>query len=296
MTLESSEELDADVDDYLLHLRVERNLADRTLEAYGRDLASFVAFSVKRGRVRATDVTSDDVSDWVRELAVEGRAASTQTRMLVAVRGFYRYLRRERGLESLPTEPVDLPKTSRPLPRLVDRSGALALLRACGDDLRDRLFVLLLYGVGLRVSEVVDLDLQSLHLDAGTLRVVGKGSKERAVPLGLIVVEALRAYLEEGRRRSAGDALFPGRSRKGRVSRQTIFLRLRRLALVAGLPHAISPHKLRHGFATDLLRGGADLRSLQAMLGHADLRTTEIYTQVDDEHVQRVYRRTHPRR
>ncbi|MEL6185584.1 MAG: tyrosine recombinase XerC [Myxococcota bacterium] len=287
--------LDEDVDDFLLHLRVERNLSDRTLDAYARDLASFTRFVDDRGSTLATEVTPDEVSGWVRQLAAEGRAATTQARMLVAVRGFYRYLRRERGLESLPTEAVDLPKTTRKLPRLVDRDGALALLAACGDNLRDRLFVLLLYGVGLRVSEVVDLDIQSLHLDAGALRVVGKGAKERAVPVGPVVVEALRDYLEHGRS-SPGDALFPGRSRSGRVSRQTIFLRLRRLSLAAGLPAGVSPHKLRHGFATDLLRGGADLRSVQALLGHADLRTTEIYTQVDDKHVQRVYRRTHPRR
>jgi integrase/recombinase XerD len=218
----------------------------------------------------------------------------------VAVRGFYRFLRREGEVSALPTEPIDLPGQARRLPKLVVVEEARQLLAAAGPDLFDQAVVALLYGAGLRVSEVVDLDLSQLHLDAGAVQVVGKGRKERIVPIGGIVAEILRRYLDEERpRRLKGrvlDAVFPGRGKTGRVSRQTVFLRLRKLALAAGLERPISPHVLRHGFATDLVRGGADLRSVQAMLGHADLRTTEVYTHVDDRHLRRTYDGAHPRR
>lgn len=292
--------LDVDVDEYLLHLRVERNLAQNTLEAYGRDVAEFVRFVLDRGRTDVSEIATEDVAEWSRTLARGGRRASSQARMLVAVRGFFRWLRKEGRLEALPTESVDLPKAKRPLPRIVDADEAHQLLAACGDDLRDRALVGLLYGAGLRVSEVIGLDLGGLHLEAGVVQVMGKGSKERLVPMGSVVGELCRDYVELARPRhpdaERSERVFPGRSKGGGLSRQTVFLRLRRLALAAGFDRPISPHKLRHGFATDLVRGGADLRSVQAMLGHADLRTTEIYTQVDDEHLRRAYDGAHPRR
>lgn len=291
--------LDAQIDDYLLHLEVERNLARNTLDAYGRDLAAFARFVLERGRDDATTVEAVDVEAWARSLAESGLEPASQARKLVSVRGFYRYLRRERVVERLPTEPVPLPKQGRRLPHGVVIDEARALL-AAATELRDEVFVLLLYGAGLRVSEVVGLELSGVHLDAGVLQVVGKGAKERLVPVGPVVIDRLRAYLEGDRPHRLGDrptdAVFPGRGRTGRVSRQTVFLRLRRLALAAGLERTVSPHDLRHGFATDLVRGGADLRSVQAMLGHADLRTTEIYTHVDDRHLRRAYERGHPRR
>lgn len=296
----SASPLDAQVDGYLLHLKVERDLARNTLQAYARDLARFVEHALAKGRTDARDITADDLADWARGLSGSGLKASSQARMLVTVRGFYRHLRREEEVERLPTEQVDLPKVGRRLPRHVDGDEVIRLLAAAGSDLRDRAVVALLYGGGLRVSEVVDLDLAQLHLDAGVVQVVGKGRKERLVPIGGLVVDVLRAYLEHDRpKRLRGrtlDALFPGRGARGRVSRQAIFIRLRRLAVEAGLEQVISPHALRHGFATDLVRGGADLRSVQAMLGHADLRTTEIYTKVDDGHLRHVYAAAHPRR
>ena len=293
-------ELDGQIDGYLVHLRVERNLSRNTLDAYGRDLSHFARDVIGRGRRRAGDVTAEDLSAWLQDLAASGRSARTQARMLVAVRGFYRYLVRASDVAKVPTDRVDMPKIGRPLPVLLDHSGVRRLLDAAGPSLLDRALVSLLYGAGLRVSEVVDLDLSRVHVDAGVLHVVGKGQKARLVPIGEPVAVALAEYLQHERAQQRGaqtsDAVFPGRSRSGRLSRQTVFLRLRKLALAAGLEGPVSPHKLRHGFATDLLRGGADLRSVQAMLGHADLRTTEIYTQVDDRHVRRVYQRTHPRK
>lgn len=292
--------LDDELDEYLLHLKVERGLAANTLSAYARDLADFARFVSHRGRNQAADIESSDVADWSQGLARGGRRASTQARMLVSVRGFFRWLEREGLLDALPTAHVDVPKTVRPLPRIVDSDETRRLLTACGDDLRDRALVALLYGAGLRVSEVVGLELGGLHLEAGVVQVMGKGSKERLVPMADIVAESCRRYVESARPQHPeavrSERLFPGRARGGGLSRQTVFIRLRRLALAAGFDRPISPHKLRHGFATDLVRGGADLRSVQAMLGHADLRTTEIYTQVDDEHLRRAYDSAHPRR
>lgn len=292
--------LHREIDAYLLHLKVERNLAANTLAAYRRDLRSFSCFMVARKRLASSEVSPSDLSAWLHHLVEEGKQASSQTRMLVAVRGLYRQLRRDGKIETVPTEHVDLPKSKAGLPELVDASEAVKLMAAAKDDLRARAFVALLYGGGLRVSEVVDLDLGHLYLDEGVVRVLGKGSKERLVPVGEVVAEVLRDYLQRERARylrgRSLDALFPGRSAAGRVSRQTVFLRLRQLALEAGLKRGISPHQLRHGFATDLVRGGANLRAVQAMLGHADLKTTQVYTHLDDSHQQKVYRAAHPRR
>lgn len=292
-------ELDRQIDGYMLHLKVERGLSRHTLLAYARDLAHFTRHALAWGRSDARQVTPEDVAAWARAIAAEGKKASSQARMLVALRGFYRFLRAERVVDSLPTEPVDLPKQGRRLPKGPDVERVRRLLDAATEP-RDAALVALLYGAGLRVSELTELDLSGLHLDAGVVHVVGKGSKARLVPLGPVVAEHVRRYLEGDRpRRLRGrvsDAVFPGRGRNGRISRQTVFLRLRRLALEAGLDAPVNPHALRHGFATDLVLGGADLRSVQAMLGHADLRTTEIYTHVDEGHVRRSYDRAHPRR
>jgi integrase/recombinase XerD len=158
---------------------------------------------------------------------------------------------------------------------------------------------MLLYGAGLRVSEVVKLEIGSMQLETGVLRVAGKGKKERVVPIGPPVIETLERYLRGERKprvgRGPNDLLFPGRNLKKPLTRQAVFEMLRRSAQKAGLVQSVSPHKLRHGFATDLVQNGADLRSVQVMLGHADLRTTEVYTHVDEEHLRRTYDKTHPR-
>lgn len=292
--------LDAQIDDYLLHLRVERGLADNTLDAYGRDLADFAGSMIDKGLEDARQVKTEHVSAWVRDLAKSGLAASSQKRMLVAVRGLFRFLVRRDVLEEDPADLVSLPKEGKRLPKTVGREEVVALLEAARASPRDLALVLLLYGAGLRVSEAVKLDVGGVHLDAGLVRVLGKGNKERVVPIGEPVLEVLRAYLDGDRKArlksGPNDALFPGRGGKGALTRQAAFTLLRRLARAAGLRDDVSPHKLRHAFATHLVQGGADLRSVQVMLGHADLRTTEIYTHVDDQHLRRTYDRHHPRR
>lgn len=290
--------LDAAIDRWLAHLGVERNLAQNTLEAYARDLADFAGAMLDAGRTGPEQISTEHISAWVRSLAVAGLSARSQARMLVAVRNFFRWLVRTRALAVDPSKLVELPRAGRRLPQLVTYDEVLALLQAA-PSARDRALILLLYGAGLRVSEVVGLELGALYLDDGVLRVLGKGKKERLVPIGSPIIDGLRTYLAGERPELTGgianDLVFPGRGKRRPLTRQAVFKLLRRIATLAGITRDISPHKLRHGFATDLVRNGADLRSVQVMLGHADLRTTEIYTHVDGEHLRRTYDRTHPR-
>ncbi len=297
----ASMSLDDAVDDYLLHLRVERDLAKNTLEAYGRDLAGMVTYLHERRVDSPSSVATEDVAAWVHSLSRAGRSIRTQARMLVSARGLFRFLTAQRGLPLDPAKEVALPKAPTTLPVLLDIEEIQGMLAAATGATaeRDRALIALLYGAGLRVSEVVGLQFGSVDLDAGVVRALGKGSKERLVPIGGLVIDALRQWLETGRSRQLGlrisEHLFPGRRPERPLTRQAIFKVLRRLALAAGIDRDVSPHKLRHSFATHLVRGGADLRSVQGMRGHADLRTTEIYTHVDDAHLRKTYDRAHPR-
>ena len=291
--------LDRQVDGFLAFLAVERNLAENTLEAYGCDLRHLSAFLLDRGLADAGAVRGPDLSAWVQGLAASGRAAKTQARMLVAARGFFRHLLRERVIAEDPTAWVPLPRVGRPLPDPVSVDEVTRLLAAARDRPRDQALVALLYGAGLRISEALGLEMSGLHLDAGLVQVRGKGDKERVVPIPDVVIERLRDYLAVDRparlRGQPSEALFPGRGGRGCLTRQAGFALLRRLGRAAGLSRDISPHKLRHGFATHLVQGGADLRAVQAMLGHADLRTTEVYTHIDPVHLRRAYAAYHPR-
>lgn len=295
-----NQEFEASIRSYLVHLKIERNLSKNTILAYERDLRSFRIHLEQSGITSTHQVTSAEIADWLQALSRTGMKSASQARMLVAVRGFWKWFSQELGSGVSPAELLAVPKIQRQLPVLADEEVALHLLSAA-ESTKDEVLVALLYGSGLRVSEVVDLDLGDLHLEGLVMRVRGKGAKERVVPLGEIVADKLRAYVATERtqhnRALEVDAVFPGRSAKGRISRQAIFLRLKKLALKAGIdPEAVSPHKLRHGYATDLIRGGADIRAIQVLLGHSDLRTTEIYTRIDDKHLRETYDRTHPRR
>ncbi|MDJ0847412.1 MAG: tyrosine recombinase [Myxococcota bacterium] len=293
------------VDAFLTFTRVERGLSPRTVEAYARDLARFVEHLERQGATRVADLRREHLTGFLAELEARGLGARSRARALVAARRWLRHLGAAGALEHDPSEGVETPRFRAPLPRLLDASETAALIEAVDAGsllgLRDRAMLEVLYGGGLRVSELVGLPLGGLDLRAGVLRVVGKGRRERIVPLGEPALEALDAYLEEGRpvlaraSRPRSDAVFLSR-RGSAMTRQNFFTRLRSIARQAGIPSArVSPHVLRHAFATDLLEGGADLRAVQSMLGHADLSTTQIYTHVSRGRLRETVDARHPR-
>ena len=292
-------------DAFLTRLAVEEGLSPRTVEAYAGDLRHLRGHLAERGVDRVERVTRQDLSALSSYLDDRSMAASSRARVLVSVRRLMRYAE-ERGLVgSDPIEVLKAPKQIRSLPRILRPEQTEALIEAArGEDplaLRDVAMLEVLYGAGLRVTELVSLPLSAIDRRGQLLRVVGKGRKERVVPMGEVASEAVELYLTRARPQLLGDrpdrdhAVFL--TRRGQpMSRQNFFARLRGHARAAGIPSdRVSPHVLRHGFATDLLEGGADLRSIQAMLGHADLSTTEIYTHVSRKRLRETVESRHPR-
>jgi integrase/recombinase XerD len=291
--------------DFLAYLEFERGLSRNTLEAYRSDLLQFGRFLAGRG-ADAVTATGADVSDFLSWLAAgEGRpAASPATihRKAACLRSFYRHLRRENVRESDPTAAISSPRRGKRLPKVLNRGEVARLLEQprgtepC--DLRDRALLELMYACGLRASEAIGLELGDVDLEAGVLRARGKGSKERVVPVGRAAVEATRIYVERGRPRLLRGRLVPNlfvNFRGEPLTRQGLYKIVRRHATSAGLADRMSPHTLRHTFATHLLAGGCDLRSVQEMLGHADVATTQLYTHLSSERLKDVYFRSHPR-
>jgi integrase/recombinase XerD len=272
-------------------------LAPRTVEAYRHDLAHLAEWL---GR-SPEEASTDDLAAYVAQLRADGLAPTTIARRLAAVRSFFRHQVLLGARDDNPAANVELPKRRRTLPRTLSPAEVERLLDAAAGTtprhLRDRALTELLYGAGLRVSEAVALDRQSVDLENRLVRCVGKGNKERVVPIGREAVDALRRYLSRGRPyldRHHRQELFLN-ARGGPLTRAGVFLILRRLAGKAGLePERIHPHLLRHSFATHLLEGGADLRAVQEMLGHADLATTELYTHVTDRRRRELYFQAHP--
>jgi integrase/recombinase XerD len=293
------------LDEFLVHLRVERGLLPRTLEAYGRDLRRFVAWLGANAVRSPSDLRRAHVTGFARSLERAGLGPRSRARALVAVRRFLRHLGLEAELGEELAGAAAGPRFEPPLPRLLRPDETEALIGAVDPatplGLRDRAMLEVLYGAGLRASELVGLPLGGVERRAGFVRVRGKGGRERVVPLGAPALEALEDYLAHGRPTLAKAA--PGRSdavfltRRGLpMTRQNFFTRLRKIARQAGLPaERVSPHVLRHAFATDLLEGGADLRAVQALLGHADLSTTQIYTHVSRARLRETVEQRHPR-
>ena len=292
------------VADYLGYLSVERGSSPHTVEAYGRDLAEYVAFLDTRGVGDPAAVSRDDVTAFIGALRERGLAPSSVERKVAAVKGFHKFLVRENVTENHPTSGLPLPKVPQRLPDAVSVENIDRLLSQPFPDgpvgLRDRAILEVLYGCGLRVSELTGLDLTDLNLAEGFTRVYGKGGKERLVPVAGMAQHALVAYLERGRGllrprgsiKADESAVFLS-TRGNRLSRQAVFGFVRTYGARVGL--ALHPHTLRHSFATHMLEGGADLRALQEMLGHADISTTQIYTHVDRRHIREEYLTTHPR-
>ncbi len=286
--------MDGNVDDFLNHLRVEKGLAVSTIEAYAKDLRKYREWLVAKGVRAPKAVTRRHVSDFL--LSLSRLDAKTVARARVAVRQLHRFLREEKVTADDPTEHIDAPKTWRRVPDVLTTEEIERLLAAPKPDVlgtRDRAMLEVLYGSGLRVSELVGLTLEQLDLERGLVRAFGKGSKERMVPMGEAAVEACRDWLAV-RPETAAPQVFVNKNGK-RMSRQGFWKRLREHALTAGITKKLSPHKLRHSFATHLLERGADLRSVQAMLGHADISTTQIYTQVSRAKLRNLIDTKHPR-
>jgi integrase/recombinase XerD len=272
-------------------------LAPRTVDAYRRDLADLSAFLDGSPAV----ATHDELAAYVASLRARGLASTTMARRVAALRSFYRHQMLLGARTDNPAAELELPRRARTLPRTLSPGEAERLIEAAAGttprSLRDRALVELLYGAGLRVSEAVGLDRAAVDLERRLVRCMGKGSKERVVPIGREAVEALRRYLARGRpyldRRHRPELFLNAQG--GALTRAGAFLILRRLAGAAGLePGRVHPHLLRHSFATHLLEGGADLRSVQEMLGHADLSTTERYTHVSDRRRRELYFQAHP--
>ncbi len=292
--------------DFLAYLEFERGLSRNTLEAYRSDLLQFGAFLNRMG-VGVLEAEHAQLAGWMDELAAGSEekppaAPATLQRKAACLRSFYRHLRRDGIVEHDPTADLRSPRKSQKLPQVLSRDEVAMLLRApAGDEpaaLRDRALLELMYACGLRASEAIGLDFSDVDLTVGALRARGKGSKERLVPVGREAVTAMRAYLQRGRGQLVGlrdeRALFVNR-RGGRLTRQGLYKIVQRHAKAVGLEDRMSPHTLRHTFATHLLAGGCDLRSLQEMLGHADIATTQIYTHLSAERLKDVYFRAHPR-
>jgi integrase/recombinase XerD len=294
---------------YLGHLAVERGLSEHTLSAYRRDLRRYVAFLTRRDVLEPGEVEEATVRSFVASLSASTHGpddapyrATSVARTLSAVRSFHRFLLRDGVTDRDPAVGVPQPRLPRSLPRPLPVDDVRRLLEAPDEGspagLRDRAILELLYGSGLRISELTGLDVDDLDLEEGSVRVLGKGGKERAVPLGSFGRDAVGAYLTRGRPALASvatrGAVFLN-ARGGRLSRQSCARLLSRYVRLAGIERRVTLHTLRHSFATHLLEGGADVRVVQELLGHASVATTQIYTLVTARHLREVYEESHPR-
>ena len=289
------------IDSYLTYLRDVRRMSANTVESYARDLAALAAFAERRQRdVVALD--RRDLDAFVRSLIAGGLSPRSAARAVACVRGFYRFLAIERKSDVSVADDLRAPRAWATLPKFLDLSEVDRLLAqpdvATPRGLRDKALIAVLYATGLRVTELISLRLTNLHLEEGYLVCLGKGGKERIVPIGQEAIDWVRRYMTEARPtlvKRASPWLFVN-VRGGPLSRVGFWKLLKEYGLKAGITHDISPHVLRHSFATHLLERGADLRAIQMMLGHADLSTTQIYTHVLEARLRAVYDRFHPRR
>ena len=294
--------LDRAIDLFLDHTKIEKGLSPNTVQAYARDLCRFREFCAKAKVDDATVVTEQVVVDFLLELSRRELAIRSQARNLVAIRGLFKFLRAERHVERDITQQIELPRLPRQLPEVLTLDEVERLLAAPDLEttrgLRDGAMIEVLYATGLRVSELVSLQLADVNLEAGYLSAMGKGRKQRLVPFGERARDRVQRYLNEARPKLAQGRVRPALFLTGRgaaMTRQGFWKLLKRHALAADIRKATSPHKLRHSFATHLLERGADLRAVQAMLGHADISTTQIYTHLSRIHLREIYDKHHPR-
>jgi len=291
---------DQRIDEYVTHIRVERGLAKATTIAYAEDLVA-LARHAEAHHVSLYEFDGQHLLSYLTQLTSRGIASRSQARMLSSYRGFFKYLLAEGVLAKDPLRLVQAPKATSKLPSVLTAHEIARLLHApdvrTPRGLRDQAMLYLLYATGLRVSELVGLPLADLNLSEACLAVMGKGQKRRVIPMGDIAASKLRDYLQSARLRwDVKRSPYIFLTQRGEpMTRQAFFRNIKRYALAAGVTRSISPHKLRHSFATHLLEGGADLRVVQTLLGHADISTTQIYTHVSNDRLEKTIRRCHPR-
>jgi integrase/recombinase XerD len=290
------------IDEYLNHLAIEKGASRNTIDGYSRDLSRYADF-LGQGGIRGIEgVGAEEVVSFLAALRAEGLAANSVNRTLAALRGFYKYLLREKKVTGSPVAHIELARVWMRLPHVLSREEMARLLAQPGEekpaDFRDGAMLELAYATGLRVSELIGLTVNSINWQVGYLVAMGKGEKERIVPVGRAAYERVRNYLERARplllKGSRSEYLFLNRSGEG-LTRQGFWKIVKSHALSAGLAGKVHPHTFRHSFASHLLEGGADLRSVQIMLGHADISTTQIYTHVTRSQLKEIHRRYHPR-
>lgn len=290
------------VNEFINYLAVERGLAQNTLESYGRDLHQFQIY-LKNGNMEILkDSNRTTILSYLNSLQSKGRAVSTISRNLAAIKSFYQYLVRERYLDKDPAANLESPKLEKKLPRVLSITEVEELLKQPSGflptGLRDKAMLELLYATGIRVSELISLNISDVNVDMGYIKCYGKGAKERIVPLGSIAAKCVQDYVGKGRSkliRTYEEAALFVNHHGNRLTRQGFWKIIKKYAHEADINKEITPHTLRHSFATHLLENGADLRSVQEMLGHADISTTQIYTHVTKNRLKEVYDKTHPR-
>jgi integrase/recombinase XerD len=287
--------------EYAVYLKVEKRLSENSVDSYMLDLKKLGGFARNASR-SLTDLTRDDILQWIGSLRQEGLSPRSVARALIAARGFYRYLVGDRVIPCDPTEHLESPRSMKPLPHFLSKDEVERLLMQpeAGNPkgARDRAMLEVLYATGLRVSEMLSLKLAQLDMELGVISCMGKGSKERIVPVGSEAMKRVQEYLQSARpallKQRQSNFLFVN-MRGSRMTRQGFWKILRSYGREAGIKKKLAPHMVRHSFATHLLENGADLRSVQIMLGHADISTTQIYTHVTSERLRQIYQRFHPR-
>ncbi|WP_261129246.1 site-specific tyrosine recombinase XerD [Bacillus sp. Marseille-Q3570] len=292
-----------EVQDYLHYLTVERGLSENTLQSYQRDLKQYTTFLMKELKHKElNEVRRNDIMTYLYQLKDAGRASTTIARTIASIRSFHQFLIRERVTDQDPSVHIETPKTERKLPKILSSQEVEDLMEAPEGNsafgIRDRAMIELLYATGIRVSELIQLNLTDVHLTMGFVRCVGKGDKERIIPVGRMATEALNTYIENGRgkllKKKTNDALFLNHH-GNRLTRQGFWKILKKLSRAANIQKELTPHTLRHSFATHLLENGADLRAVQELLGHVDISTTQIYTHVTKTRLKDIYSTYHPR-